>query len=99
MTQAFWARKGFVAIRQPEFKKIETNIRGGIATIAQRSELIAADLVMRYTFEDSILDPAMHKILLKGDAGLHPWAKQVYSFNGMEFVLCPESSIIGIMVV
>ena len=92
----FFARKGFVAIKQPEFKKIETSIRGGIATIAQRSELIAVDVVMVYKLDDYVLHPGQHRVLLRGDAGLHPWAKQVYVYEGMEFVLCPESSVIGV---
>lgn len=90
-------RKGTLAIAQPEFKKIEAQMKGGIALISQRMNLIEVPLLMDYEMDGTRLYAANTKILLRADAGLQSWAKQVFSLGegGLEFVLCPESQVIG----
>lgn len=90
----FYTKKGFIAIEQPIFKKIEAQIKGGIAIIAQRVELTESKVVLNYNNADLLLKTGDH-VILKGDAGLMPWAKQVLSFRDKEFVLVPEDQIVG----
>ena len=94
---AFVTKKGQLAIKQPEFKKIEANLKGGIAVISQRSMLIELSLVMDYELDGVKLLAPDTTILLRADAGLQPWAKQVFSIDGYDesFVLCPESQVLG----
>lgn len=89
------SKKGYFAIKQPEFKKIEATVRGGIALISQRIDLIKSELVMDYEIDGLVLKANRDKILLRGDAGLQPWAKQIMSIDGEDFVLCPENIIVG----
>lgn len=93
------SKKGTLAIKQPEFKKIEATIKGGLAVISQRVDLIKADLLMDYDIDGVKLRANKDKVILRGDSGLHPWAKQVMNIDGVEFVLCPESSVIGFEVI
>jgi hypothetical protein len=87
-------KKGILAVSQPQFKKVEAELKGGIAVIAQRINLIKVDLVLGYNFNGTELT-AGDKIILRGDSGLQPWAKQVVSLDNKEFVLCPEDQILG----
>lgn len=88
-------KRGELAIKQPEFKKIEVDVQGGIARAVARVEVIEVDLLMEYELSGAYLKPG-DKILLKGDAGLSGWAKNLYRLNdGVTFVLCPESQVIG----
>lgn len=89
-----FTKKGFIAIEQPVFKKIEAQIKGGIATIAQRTELIEARVVLSYSNQDILLTP-QDSVILKGDAGLQPWAKQLLILGDKTFVLAPEDVIVG----
>lgn len=90
----FYTKKGFIAIEQPIFKKIEAQLKGGIATIAQRVELIESPVVLNYKSADLLLKMG-DSVILKGDAGLNPWAKQILSFKDKQFVLVPEDQIVG----
>jgi hypothetical protein len=89
-----FTKKGYIAIQQPVFKKIEAQIKGGIATIAQRVELTKSKVLLNYQSESVSLNPGDY-VILKGDAGLTPWAKQVLEFEGLSFVLVPETEIVG----
>jgi hypothetical protein len=91
-----FSQKGFLAIKQPQFKKIEAAVRGGLAVAAQRTEMISVPLIMSYELNGKTINPREHEIILRGDSGLASWAKQIYVFGEAEFVLCPESAVIGI---
>ena len=92
----FVSKKGQLAVIAPKFEKIEAKLNaGGFATIGQRHELIACDLVMDYTLDGVKLTAGKDKVLLFGGAGLQAWAKKIYSINGKEFSLCPENEVIG----
>lgn len=90
----FYTKKGVIAIEQPIFKKIEAEIKGGIATIAQRVNLIEAKVVLNYTSQDVSLAQG-DSVILRGDAGLNPWAKSVLVLGDKSFVLVPEEQIVG----
>lgn len=95
ISQGF-SKSGYLAIKQPQFKKIESTMKGGLAIASQRQEMISVPLVMSYVLDGRVISPAYHEVVLRGDSGLAAWAKQVYIFNGEEFVLCPETAIIGV---
>ena len=92
---AFVTKKGQLAIKQPEFKKIEVAMKGGLAMISQRVALTEAELVMDYEIDGVKLKAKETTIILRGDVGLQPFAKQVLNLGELEFVLCPESQVIG----
>lgn len=86
----------FLAVVRPEFKKIEAELVGGMARIANRIDVIEVALVMRYTIEEGLVLLPGDKVLLRGDSGLQSWAKAEFRLeDGTSFVLCPESSVIG----
>lgn len=92
------SKKGLLAIKQPEFSKIEQKLEGGLSRIAQRTDLIYAELLMGADVDGQSLRPSKEErvyVILKGVAGLNPWAKQVYILDGVEFVLCPENDVVG----
>lgn len=87
-------RRGQLAIKQPEFKKVEVETTGGLARAVARVELIEVELVMSYDLAGVKLSPG-DKVLLRGDAGANPWAKALFKLQDATFVLCPEDSVIG----
>lgn len=88
------SKKGYVAIKQPIFKKIETTITGGIARVSMREDVILSEMVMDAQYDGKTYLKG-DKILITADAGTKPWAKKAYSLDDMEFVLCPETEILG----
>jgi hypothetical protein len=84
-----------VAIEQPVFNKIEAQISNGFAMNSNRVNLIECKVVWRCTLNDSLTLEPEDCIILRGDAGLHPWAKQKFIYEGREVVLCPKTEIVG----
>lgn len=93
------SKKGELAIIRPEFKKIEARLQGGVATIAQRTELISCSLVMDSEYNGKTLRAGKDKVVLKGDSGLASFAKSVLTYNGIDFVMVPESFIVGVEII
>lgn len=87
-------KQGELAVKQPEFKKIETEVHGGIARAVARVELIEVELVMEYFLSGVHLHPG-DSILMRADAGLTKWAQNLYRLSDVSFVLAPESSVLG----
>lgn len=88
-------RKGTVAIVAPEFKKIESEVIGGIARPVARVETVEAKVVMWYNLDGVWLAPG-DTVLLRGDAGANKWANNPFRLaDGTNFVLCPEDQVIG----
>jgi len=84
-----------LAVVQPQNKKIEAELKGGLAMVAQRADLVELTLVMNYQFGDKLL-LAGSKVLVSGEAAFQAWAKKIYKTpNGVEFVQCPESILVG----
>lgn len=73
-------------------------MKGGLALISQRTETIVADLVMDYKYGDHFLEAGRERVILRGEAGLTAWAKKIFSLDGTEYVLCPESEVIGFVI-
>ena len=86
-----------IAIKPIEFKKIETELKGGLVGSTQRHQVIEVDIVMRAKIDDTlVLWPECNKLLVKADAGLQPWTKLVYTTpDGVPFVLCPFDAAVG----
>jgi hypothetical protein len=92
--------KGFVAIVPPVLNKADTEHRAGLALNTSRSQVIKADLVMDYLLQFASGNPqrviaGTDKVIIRGDSGAKPWAKQIFNVDGKDFVLCPESEILG----
>jgi hypothetical protein len=86
--------KGQIAICQPVFRKIETELQGGLAINSNRLHLQEVKVVMAYDNNGIHLMPG-DRVILPGAAGLQQWAKQKMILGDVEFVLCPESQIMG----
>ncbi|RLF66583.1 MAG: hypothetical protein DRN30_01870 [Thermoplasmata archaeon] len=98
MTKRMMTTK-FVAIEPIVFSKVESKVEGGFARIAQNVEVLTATLVMSYV-EVLGNTTAVHiagesRPLLRGDAGLQPWNKQILELDGTRFVMCPQTDILG----
>lgn len=91
------ARKGQLAVKAPQFIKLEAKTHGdaAFATIANKTDLILVDLVLDYDLDGSHLHAGVDQVILQGDCGLQIWAKKSYNIAGKEFVLCPESAVLG----
>lgn len=89
----------FVAIAPIVFTKIESKVEGGFARIAQKVDIIAVPLVLGHIEAVGLTsiyhDPKSTKVLVMGDSGLAPWNKAVLDYNGVKFVKCPLTEILG----
>ena len=91
----FGTRKGQLAVVAPEFKRIESEVVGGIARPVARVETVETPLVMWYNLDGVWLAPG-DTVLLRGDAGAQKWAKNEFRLkDSTNFVLCPEGDVIG----
>jgi hypothetical protein len=84
-----------IAIEQPVFTKIEAQITNGFAMNSNRINLIECKVVWKCRINDNLLLGPEDTVILRGDAGLYPWAKQKFVHEGKEIVLCPKTDIIG----
>lgn len=87
----------FLAIKPVEAIKITAKINNGLATVAQRTETIIADLVMDFKHPNAktYMSAGKVRVILKGSAGMEHWNKQVMEYKEHKFVLCPLDQVIG----
>jgi len=89
----------FVAIEPVVFTKVESKVEGGFARIAQKVEVMKVSLVMNFKqeFGSTSLDyyGDRHSVLLRSDSGLAAWNKTVLEYEGVKFVMCPISAVLG----
>ena len=88
----------FVAIEPVIFNKVESKVEGGFARIAQKVEVTTSPLIM--TFRETLgLESVFwipgERVILRGDAGLAEWNKNVLEYDGKKFVMCPLSEVLG----
>ena len=89
-----FSRDGHLAVEPPTFAKIEAKLEGGLARVAQRTDVTRVRAVMDYPKWNV---HAGDVIILAGDSGLQPWAKLSYEMGSIgKFVLVPEQAIIGV---
>lgn len=84
-----------IAIEQPVFNKIEPQITNGFAMNSNRINLIECKVVWKCKLNDNLILEPEDYVILRGDAGLYPWAKQKFVYNNKEVVLCPKTDILG----
>lgn len=82
----------FVAVVPPEYRKIETTNNNGFITIDQKTKSIEVEAVMHCPVLGITIGDL---VILKGDAGLRPWAKQIIETNGVKYAMCPVAEVIG----
>lgn len=87
-----------IAIKQPLFEKIDAQVKNGFAFNGNRMNLVESEVVLGGTVDGQQVYPG-DKVLLRGDAGTAAWARQLFVFQGQEFVFCPETAILGITAV
>lgn len=97
-----FSKKGELAITPVTASKIEIDPGTGFARAKNRTQVVMANLVFSYEYNNRIYKGGSAKVILKGSAPLAAWAKQVYEFSetpgitdSQSFVLCPESEVIG----
>jgi len=72
---------------------LKTVKRGGLRVLDQTISLIKTKAVFDY--KDSDLEVCRGgSIYLKGNVGFQAWAKQVYEYEGIKFVLVPKTEIV-----
>jgi len=84
-----------IAIEQPVFSKIEAQITNGFAMNSNRINLVECKVVWNCRLNDNLLLGPGDFVILRGDAGLHPWAKQKFVHDNKEVVFCPKTEIVG----
>jgi hypothetical protein len=89
--------KKVIAIKPFEGASVETQLTGGFAAVTNRIKLVEAEVVSDYTFDEFLYLREGDKVLLRGDAAFNPWAKQIISYNDVQFVLCPVDQIYGVV--
>lgn len=88
-------QEGELAITPPVAHKVEAEVVGGIARIANRIAVIEAKLVMDYNLGDVQLLRG-DAVFLRGDSPWQKWAATLYRLpTGEEFSLVPEDCILG----
>jgi len=77
--------------------QIETTLksvkRGGLHVLDQTVSLIKTKAVHTFTDQETHIVPGTF-VFVKGNAAFQPWAKQVYDYSGVKFVLVPKSEIV-----
>jgi hypothetical protein len=91
-----FSANGLIAVSQPKLDKIDAEVSmGGLAINRTRTNLLNLELVFSYRRGDLSLVAGADSILVSGDAGARPWSKRVFEWQGKQFVLMPESEMIG----
>lgn len=100
----FWSLNDRVAVEPIVVNKVTTvSENGGFATITQKRQTTTSRVVMDFILPDSkhgsfptIIGPDDWFVILRGDAGHKPWAKEIYTMeDGLSFILVPISEILG----
>lgn len=71
-------------------QNMETVVKGGFAMIDKKVQLQELKVVMHAA--DPKLEPG-DTVWVRGDAIVQPWAKEVFTVEGHEFILVPATAI------
>jgi len=85
-----FTNKNLVACTPFPKQSVEKVIKGGIAMIDKKVTLQELSVVFSNLEEG--LDFG-HKVFIRGDQVVQPWAKEVFTINGKDFILVPVSAI------
>ena len=88
----------FIDIDPLILTNVESKVEGGFARIAQKIEVATSPLVMDFIHiigSDHMIIESGSKVILMGDSGLQSWNKAVLEYNGIKFVMCPISQVLG----
>jgi hypothetical protein len=70
---------------------MEKVVKGGFAMVDKKVNLQELEVVMFADYDKS-LNPGT-KVFVRGDAIVQNWAKEVFTQDGVEFILVPASAI------
>lgn len=65
-------------------------VKGGMALLERKIGL--AELKVVLPTDDAKFMPGT-SVFVRSDQDVHPWAKQIFTLDGVEFILVPESAI------
>lgn len=80
-----------VACSPMEKTSIQIDNKHSFATAKQRTGLITLNVL--FPNENKTFVPE-DMVVVKGDSIAQPWAKEVYDYDGVKFILVPEMAII-----
>lgn len=88
-----WTVNKVVACTPFKTRALQKVVRAGMALIDKKVEL--EELTVQFPTEDGRLQPGM-KVFIRGDNSVHPWTREVFTLEGIEFILVPESVILAV---
>jgi hypothetical protein len=86
----------FIAIAPIQGTKIESTLRGGLATVNQRSEVVTCPLLMGITINGETFEEKKASAILPGESFASAWNRKIFEFvDGTKFVMCPVAVVMG----
>lgn len=79
------------AIKPLTSQEVEIKKVGRFASASQKTDAMLVETVIPVNREGS-----KPKLLIKGESPFQKWNEVVYSFGGVEFVLCPQDWVLAI---
>lgn len=90
-------KNGKIAVNPFVDTSVKTSLHGTssikVARIENKVSLVAADVLF-----DSEEYKAGTKVLVRGDLYLQPWAKEVFTFEGVQYILMPKDKVEAVIV-
>lgn len=83
---------GFVSCTPFPSQHIEKVVKGGFAMIDKKVQLQELEVVIGGMAGNDYLGPGS-KVYIRGDQITQPWAREVFSMDGKDFILVPSSAI------
>ena len=80
-----------IAVTPFETTSTKIDVKGGLVTIKQRTELTRLVVVFA---QDNEKYPPGYVIWVKGDSCKHQFAKEVFNLNGKDFILIPAETVV-----
>jgi len=91
----FYTVNKMVAIKPITNEGIKTTVIGGVAMMAQGSDVMVVEVLFDSLMDDEVLLKGS-KIMLSGDSAVRSWNNKRLKHNNEYFVLVPQSEILMI---
>lgn len=91
----FYSMHKNLAIRPIKRQGIKPIIKGGIAIMAQSTEMCVSELLFDANIDNEFIMKGS-LVAFKGSSEAAPWNGTLYNHDGVEFVLAPYSEVIFI---
>lgn len=91
---------GILPVKPLKAVEIQTKRTGAIATIAQKTDLVKAELALGCSIDlgmgEAVGYPPGTVLYLVPDAAFQTWNKTIFNIDGVEFVRVPIQFVLGI---